>query len=104
MADKIHFPNSILPSQKRITEASEDSFVIEDWHIFGQYYDPTLLAWWKNLEGAWPNLKEKYSDRFYRMFRYYFLSCAGMSRARDMQLWQVVLSPKGVLGGYESVR
>jgi cyclopropane-fatty-acyl-phospholipid synthase len=32
------------------------------------------------------------------------LSCAGAFRARQMQLFQVVLSPDGVPGGYEAVR
>lgn len=27
-------------------------------------------------------------------------SCAGAFRARDLQVWQIVLSPKGVPGGY----
>lgn len=34
------------------------------------------------------------------MFRYYLLSCAGAFRARDLQLWQIMLSPCGVSGGY----
>lgn len=34
------------------------------------------------------------------MYRYYLLSCAGAFRARDIQLWQIVLSPEGVEGGY----
>jgi len=38
------------------------------------------------------------------MWRYYLLSCAGLFRARHAQLWQIVLSKDGVLGGYRSVR
>jgi cyclopropane-fatty-acyl-phospholipid synthase len=45
-------------------------------------------------------LKERYGERFYRMWRYYLLSCAGTFRARDNQLWQLVLSPGGQAGGY----
>lgn len=37
------------------------------------------------------------------MWSYYLLSCAGAFRARDLQLWQWVLSKQGVLGGYERV-
>lgn len=40
------------------------------------------------------------SERVRRMYRYYLLSCAGAFRARDIQLWQIVLSPEGVEGGY----
>jgi cyclopropane-fatty-acyl-phospholipid synthase len=34
------------------------------------------------------------------MWRYYLLSCAGAFRARDLQVWQWVLSKDGVPGGY----
>jgi cyclopropane-fatty-acyl-phospholipid synthase len=102
--EKYIFPNSIIPSAKEITSSYDGLFVMEDWHNFGQYYDPTLMAWYKNFDKSWPNLEQKYGDRFYRMFRYYLLSCAGAFRARDIQLWQIVLSPNGVPGGYESVR
>lgn len=102
--EKYIFPNSMLPSPKQIAESSEGLFILEDWHNFGQYYDKTLLSWMKNLDTSWPQLKEKYNDRFYRMFKFYLLSCAGLFRARDIHLWQIVFSPKGVIGGYESVR
>ena len=101
---KYIFPNSVLPSESQISSAFHGLFVMEDWHNFGQYYDKTTVAWWKNFDKAWPNFQKKYGQRFYRMFRYYLLSCAGLFRARDTQLWQIVLSPKGVLGGYKSVR
>ncbi len=102
--EKYIFPNGILPSSKRIANAFEGLFIMEDWHNFGLYYDPTLMAWYKNFNDAWPKLKQKYGDRFYRMFRYYLLSCAAAFRARELQLWQIVLSPNGVPGGYRPVR
>jgi cyclopropane-fatty-acyl-phospholipid synthase len=43
---------------------------------------------------------ERLGERFLRMWRYYLLSCAGAFRARDIQLWQWVLSPMGVPGGF----
>ena len=74
--------------------------MIEDWHNFGADYDRTLMAWHERFEALWPSLRERYGDRFGRMWRYYLLSCAGTFRARSNQLWQVVLSPRGVPGGY----
>ena len=94
----------MLPSMKQITTAVEGLFVIEDWHNFGAYYDPTLMAWEANFRQHWPELKKTYNERFYRMWRYYLLSCAGSFRARSNQLWQIVLSPSGLIGGYTSVR
>ena len=73
---------------------------MEDWHNFGEDYDKTLMAWYSRFEAAWPALKDRYGERFYRMWRYYLLCCAATFRARDNQLWQVVLSPGGQTGGY----
>jgi cyclopropane-fatty-acyl-phospholipid synthase len=98
--EKYIFPNGSLPAVSEIAAASEGRFVVEDWHNFGADYDRTLMAWHERFEAAWPALRERYGERFYRMWRYYLLSCAGTFRARDNQLWQVVLSPRGVIGGY----
>jgi len=98
------FPNSMLPSARQIAQATEGLFVLEDWHSFGADYDRTLMAWHRNFEAAWPALEASYGDRFRRMWRCYLLVCAGSFRARDNQLWQIVLSPNGVRGGYQSVR
>ncbi len=101
---KYIFPNSLLPSAKQISDASEPHFLIEDWHNFGADYDKTLMAWYKNFENNWERLKTKYGEKFYRMWTYYLLSCAGSFRARDNQLWQVVFSKNGPEDGYHSVR
>ncbi len=102
--NKYIFPNSLLPSVKQIASAAEGLFVMEDWHNFSTYYDLTLMAWHRNFEAHWDTLKNRYDERFHRMWRYYLLSCAGSFRARLNQLWQIVYSKNGVLGGYESVR
>jgi cyclopropane-fatty-acyl-phospholipid synthase len=101
---KYIFPGGQTPSVAQIGKAIEGRFMIEDLHNFGPYYDKTLMAWFKNFDAAWPKLKDKYGERFYRMWKYYLLSCAGAFRAREVQLWQIVLSKHGVTGGYESVR
>lgn len=102
--DKYIFPNGMLPSISQIGKSIEKLFVMEDWHNFGTDYDKTLLAWYANFEKAWPALREKYGEHFYRMWRYYLLVCAGTFRARKAELWQIVLSKKGVMGGYASIR
>ncbi|MNF06637.1 Cyclopropane-fatty-acyl-phospholipid synthase [compost metagenome] len=62
------------------------------------------MAWYENFKRAWPALSENYSERFERMFTYYLNACAGAFRARDIQLWQVLFSPKGVEGGVRVYR
>ncbi|TAL20003.1 cyclopropane fatty acyl phospholipid synthase [Patescibacteria group bacterium] len=101
---KYIFPNSMLPSAKQIAAAAEGLFVMEDWHSFGADYDKTLLAWHKNIESNWGKLRERYDERFHRMWRYYLLACAGTFRSRQNQLWQIVFSKHGMPGGYVSVR
>ena len=97
--NKYIFPNGCLPSVAHIASKSEDLFVLEDWHNLGCDYDRTLMAWYDAFQQSWPEIKDNYSDRFYRMFTYYLNACAGAFRARNIQLWQVLLSPKGVEGG-----
>lgn len=89
------FPNSMLPSLTQIGRAAENLFVIEDVHNLGPHYDHTLMAWHDNFQRAWPKLASRYDERFKRMWEYYLLSCAGAFRARNIQLWQVVMTKHG---------
>ncbi|WP_337866227.1 cyclopropane fatty acyl phospholipid synthase [Ignavibacterium sp.] len=102
---KYIFPNGMLPSIAQLAKAVENLFVIEDLHNFGADYDKTLMAWFNNFNSNWDKIKNKYSERFYRMWKYFLLSCAGAFRARNKnQLWQIVLSKRGIPGGYFSIR
>jgi len=101
---KYIFPNSMLPSIKQIGASIEQLFVMEDWHNFGHDYDKTLMAWFENFDHSWNELKPDYDERFYRMWKYYLLSCAGSFRAGKNQLWQIVLSKNGIPNGYQSIR
>ena len=98
--EKYIFPNSVLPSIAQIGRAAEGRHVIEDWHNLGPDYDRTLRAWKANADAAWDELGDRYDERFRRMWNWYLLSSAGSFRARSLQLWQVVMSPNGVPGGY----
>jgi cyclopropane-fatty-acyl-phospholipid synthase len=102
--DKYIFPNGKLPSALELAAALENQFTIEDWHNFGPDYDRTLMAWWNNFDRAWPRLAHGYDERFRRMWRYFLMSCAGMFRARQAHLWQLVLSKRQRRGVYRSVR
>jgi cyclopropane-fatty-acyl-phospholipid synthase len=95
--DRYIFPNGSLPSLDRIARAAEGRFVVESVDNFGLDYSRTLEAWHENFLEAWPRLAARYGDRFFRMWTYYLLTCAGAFRARRLQLWQIVLSPRGVM-------
>lgn len=102
--DKYIFPNGQIPSIQQLAKAMEGVFVVEDWHNFGADYDKTLMAWYENFKTHWPQLAAHYGQKFYRMWRYYLLSCAGAFRSRTLQLWQVVLTKNGYPHGYQSIR
>ena len=94
----------MLPSLKQLGASFENIFMVEDLHNFGADYDKTLLAWHQNFVAHWDQFRSRYGERFYRMWCYYLLSCAGGFRSRSMQLWEFVLSPNGVPRGYKTVR
>lgn len=76
--EKYIFPNSVIPSAAQISRAVEGLFVIEDWHNF--------------------------DERFRRMWRFYLDGARANFECRRLQLWQLVLSPRGVPGGYQAPR
>lgn len=100
------FRNATPPSMEQLVRALKGLFVVEDWDNFGADYSRTLCAWFENFQAGWDKLKStgKYDERFYRMWKYYLLAYAGAFRARSVQVWQIVLSPRGAVGGYDSVR
>lgn len=97
------FPNSAIPAASQLASALEGRFVVEDWHNFGHDYERTLRAWRDNVERAWHELPD-YDERFRRMWRYYLAASMAQFRTRRLQLWQLVLSPHGVPGGYVAPR
>jgi cyclopropane-fatty-acyl-phospholipid synthase len=86
------FPNASPPSIAQLSAAMEGLFVMDDLHSFGSDYDRTLMAWYSNFVNAWPELKASYSERFYRTWTYYLLTCAAAFRTRSFQLFQVVMT------------
>jgi len=105
------FPNGVLPNMRQIVDAVRGVFVIEDIDNFGADYDHTLMAWYENFKTAWPHFVgshtrngRTFDERFYRLWEFYLKTAAGAFRARSIHLWQIVLSKRGVPGGYMPVR
>jgi cyclopropane-fatty-acyl-phospholipid synthase len=93
--DRYIFPNAVLPTLALLTAAAEGVFVVEDVHNLGEDYDRTLMAWWRNFDAAWPSLRARYGDTFYRMWKFYLLASAGAFRSRSQQLLQLVMTRPG---------
>jgi cyclopropane-fatty-acyl-phospholipid synthase len=102
--NKYLFPNGDLPSLGEITSAVEGLFVVEDVHNFGSDYDKTLMAWNENFQSNRNAMARAHGERFCRLWEYYLLQNAAAFRCRYINVGQLVLSPRGVHGGYTTVR
>jgi cyclopropane-fatty-acyl-phospholipid synthase len=102
--NKYIFPNGMIPSVSQIGKAIENKFILEDWQNIGPYYDRTLIEWLNRFKGTWPKLRNKYDDRFYKMWVYYLSCCAASFRAKKNDLWQIVFSKEEDNVFYKSIR
>lgn len=102
--EKYIFPGGVIPSLAQIGKAIDGLWTTIDVHNIGPHYDRTLVAWNENFERKWTRRNTPEDVRFYRMWRYYLLCCAGGFRSRVLQVWQFVFSPVGVPEGYKTAR
>jgi cyclopropane-fatty-acyl-phospholipid synthase len=97
--DKYVFPLVNLPSMAQIGCSVDGLFIVDDVQNIGTDYDLTLIAWHERFDRAWSRLEPRYGGllggRFKRMFEFYLLMTAGFFRARQAQVWQMVLTPPG---------
>ncbi len=103
-SDKYIFTSFKVPSCTEVTQSVDGVFLIEDLHNFGWDYDRTLMAWAERFDQNWHTLTHSYDSRFYRMWKYYLLICAGSFRSRQVQLWQLVFSNRTRRQIYRSKR
>ncbi len=89
---KYIFPNGMLPSIKQIGSSMEGIFIMENWDNIGINYYKTLMHWYDNFTKNWNKISDVYDDRFYRMWTFYLLSSAGGFKARENQVWQILVS------------
>jgi cyclopropane-fatty-acyl-phospholipid synthase len=92
---KYIFPNAAIPTLGQLTTAADEILVIEDVHNIGPDYDRTLMAWWENFDRAWPKLRDRYGDPFYRMWKFYLMTSAAQFRARALNLFQIAATTIG---------
>ncbi len=93
--NKYIFPGGMASSIAQVGQAIERRLVLEDLHNFGPDYDRTLREWHHRFTAAWPQLRDRYSETFRRMWEFYLLGAAACFRAREIQLWQFVFTKPG---------
>jgi len=98
------FPNGGFPKLEQLITYAEDLFMVEDVHNIGADYYPTLKAWEENFDKEWPQIESKYGDKFYKMWKVYLHYAQGLLSSRQVHLYQIVYSKKGILGGYQAPR
>jgi cyclopropane-fatty-acyl-phospholipid synthase len=89
--DRHIFPNGVAPSFPQLHAATATTFGRPaDVHELGLHYPPTLLAWDRNLRATWPHLRARDDARFQRTWHFYLTSLAGVFRAEDLRLCQIL--------------
>lgn len=94
--EKYIFPHSMLPAMSQISKASTGVLAMKHVEEKGRNYDPTLMAWYTNLDKNWEEIRKTdpshYDTRFRRMMDYYLLMCAGTFRSGKNQVWQIIFT------------
>src|SRR6185437_2780629 len=90
--EKYIFPGGMLPSMAQIASAADGLFTMEDVRDWAEFYDKTLTSWFEKFNRNWMSLKDRYGERFYRMWKYYLLSSAGAFRSKSILDWQILFS------------
>lgn len=98
--DRHIFPGGAIPSLQQLTRAWSKSWVLEDLENLGSDYDLTLMAWLDGLEIKKDEVVQTFGEHLYRLFRFYFQYSAGAFRARELHLWQFVLSKRSSSSQY----
>lgn len=101
------FPNGELPSLAQIMKSVEQIFVVEHAQHLDGDYERTLEAWYQNFLTHWPELKDRYDERFFRMWTFYLRISKGIFLSRLGHVWQFVFSKRGIPGrlwSYQSPR
>lgn len=97
------FPDGLVPSVRHIVTAAEGLFRLRAWESFGHDYDRTLMAWDEEFRKNGGKIRELrdaagkrvYDEKFYRLWRYYLLCCAGCFRSETNDVAQIVLARGG---------
>ncbi len=98
--EKYIFRNSMAPAMAQLAHSLEGIFVVQDWENYGHYYAPTLAHWHQRFEANWPRIaaietRNRFDEKFRRMFNYYFLSCKAGFETEHIFLWHLVMSKEG---------
>ena len=98
--EKYIFRNSMAPAMAQLARSLEGLWAVQDWENYGHYYAPTLAHWQARFEQNWQQIKalpvkNRFDERFRRMFNYYFMSCKAGFETEYIYLWHLLMSKEG---------
>lgn len=100
--EKYIFPNGMLPSLGQVEEATYKLLTPYYYEFLYEDYDKTLMAWFENFDSHWNEIRDNYSERFYREQKYFLLTSAATFRSQKNMVCQIVLSKGQIEGEYIS--
>ena len=87
---KYIFPGGVIPSLREIISiAANYKYYVQDVESLRRHYTKTLLCWYDNFEKNLPAIKEKFDDRFIRMWTIYLCACAAVFNNGITDLHQI---------------
>lgn len=90
---KYIFPGGYIPSIRELIGILPDyDFHLLDVESLRLHYAQTLDHWTKNFEKNADIVREKYGERFVRMWRLYLNACAASFRSTGLNIHQIVFS------------
>lgn len=93
---KYIFPGGYIPSMRELVWfLPEYGFHLLDVESLRLHYAKTLEHWADNFEKNIEYIREKYGERFIKMWRLYLNSCAASFRASGLNIHQIIFS-KGI--------
>lgn len=93
---KYIFPGGTVPSLREMVScAAEDDFHTLDIENLRLHYNRTLLCWEKNFREHVDEIRDRFGERFVRMWELYLCSCAATFHNGIIDLHQILMS-KGV--------
>lgn len=94
--NKYIFPNGYIPSLREVVWLLPDyDFHLIDIECLRLHYAMTLDRWAENFERNIQAVREKYDERFVRIWRAYLRFCAGSFRYSGLSIHQILFS-KGI--------
>ncbi|MDE6620303.1 MAG: cyclopropane-fatty-acyl-phospholipid synthase family protein [Lachnospiraceae bacterium] len=101
---KYIFPGGVIPSLREIlSHAAENNFHTLDVENLRLHYNRTLLCWEKNFREHMDEIKQRFDERFVRMWHLYLAACAATFHNGIIDLHQVLFT-KGINNDVPMVR